>query len=76
MITSMCDERRYRIDYGVEGHRSCRTNLTEAYAPWGISEWEIPDPFNIFQNARSIPIGASATRSRPERQATRSCSRC
>src|SRR2546421_12648663 len=22
VITSMCDERRYRIDYGVEGHRS------------------------------------------------------
>src|ERR1700688_3051581 len=31
VITSMCDERRYQIDYGVEGHRSCRTNLTEAY---------------------------------------------
>jgi uncharacterized protein YcgI (DUF1989 family) len=51
VITQMCDERRYRIDYGVEGHRSCRTNFTEAYAPWGISEWEMPDPFNIFQNA-------------------------
>ena len=55
VITQMCDERRYRIDYGVEGHRSCRTNFTEAYAPWGISEWEIPDPFNIFQNAPIHP---------------------
>jgi uncharacterized protein len=55
VITSMCDERRYRLDYGVEGHRSCRTNLTEAYAPWGICEWEIPDPFNIFQNAPIHP---------------------
>jgi uncharacterized protein YcgI (DUF1989 family) len=55
VITSMCDERRYRLDYGVEGHRSCRTNLTEAYAPWGIGEWEIPDPFNIFQNAPINP---------------------
>jgi len=55
VITSMCDDRRYRLDYGVEGHRSCRTNLTEAYAPWGISEWEIPDPFNIFQNAPIHP---------------------
>ncbi len=55
VITSMCDERRYRIDYQVEGHRSCRTNLTEAYAPWGISEWEIPDPFNLFQNAPIHP---------------------
>lgn len=55
VITSMCDDRRYRIDYGVEGHRSCRTNLTEAYAPWGICEWEIPDPFNLFQNAPINP---------------------
>jgi uncharacterized protein YcgI (DUF1989 family) len=55
VITSMCDDRRYRVDYGVEGHRSCRTNLTEAYAPWGITEWEIPDPFNIFQNAPIHP---------------------
>jgi uncharacterized protein YcgI (DUF1989 family) len=55
VITSMCDERRYRIDYGVEGHRSCRTNLTEAYAPWGIGEWEMPDPFNFFQNAPIHP---------------------
>ncbi len=55
VITQMCDDRRYRLDYGVEGHRSCRTNLTEAYAPWGISEWEIPDPFNLFQNAPIHP---------------------
>jgi uncharacterized protein len=32
IITSMCDDRRYRLDYGVEGHRSCRTNFTEALA--------------------------------------------
>lgn len=55
VITSMCDERRYQLDYGVEGHRSCRTNLTEAYGPWGIGEWEIPDPFNLFQNAPIHP---------------------
>src|ERR1700730_7415897 len=41
VITSMCDDRRYRLDYGIEGHRGCRTNLTEALAPWGIQEWEI-----------------------------------
>ena len=28
VITQMCDARRYRLDYGVEGHRSCRTNFT------------------------------------------------
>jgi uncharacterized protein len=55
VITQMCDDRRYRIDYGVDGHRSCRTNFAEAYAPWGIAEWEMPDPFNLFQNAPIHP---------------------
>ena len=51
LITSMCDERRYRVDYNVEGHRSCRSNFTEALAPWHYEEWQIPDVINIFQNA-------------------------
>lgn len=55
VITSMCDDRRYRIDYGVEGHRSCRSNFTEALAPWGIAEWQMPDPVNLFQNAPIQP---------------------
>ena len=58
LITSMCDERRYRIDYGVENHRSCRSNFTEALAPWRYEEWRIPDVINIFQNA---PIHADRT---------------
>ena len=57
LITSMCDA-RYRIDYGVENHRSCRSNFTEALAPWRYEEWQIPDVINIFQNA---PIHADRT---------------
>ena len=55
LITQMCDDRRYRLDYGVEGHRSCRTNFTEVLAPWGIQDWEMPDPVNLFQNAPIQP---------------------
>ena len=55
IITGMCDDRRYRLDYGVAGHRSCRTNFAEALAPWGIAEWQIPDPVNFFQNAPIHP---------------------
>ena len=54
IITSMCDDRRYRLDYGVEGHRSCRTNFTEALEPWGIADGSTR-PFNFFQNARVHP---------------------
>lgn len=55
LITSMCDARRYRIDYGVENHRSCRSNFLEALAPWRYEEWQIPDVINIFQNAPIHP---------------------
>lgn len=58
LITSMCDARRYRIDYGVDNHRSCRSNFTEALAPWSYEEWQIPDVINIFQNA---PIHSDRT---------------
>jgi uncharacterized protein len=51
IITGMCDDRRYRIDYGLDDHRSCRTNLAEALETWGIAEWQVPDPINFFQNA-------------------------
>lgn len=51
LITQMCDDRRYAIEYGVASHRSCRTNFTQVLAPWGIAEWAIPVPLNLFQNA-------------------------
>jgi uncharacterized protein YcgI (DUF1989 family) len=68
LITAMCDERRYRIDYKVEGHRSCRTNFTEALAPWDYEEWQVPDVINIFQNAPIHPdrtFGNQIPTSRP-----------
>lgn len=55
LITSMCDARRYKQDYGVENHRSCRSNFVEALAPWHYEEWQIPDVINIFQNAPIHP---------------------
>jgi len=55
VITAMCDERRYVLDYKVQGHRSCRSNFVEALAPYGIEEWEIPDTINFFQNAPIEP---------------------
>lgn len=51
VITAMCDARRHALDYGVLDHPSCRSNLTQALRPWGIAEWQIPAPVNLFQNA-------------------------
>jgi len=55
LITSMCDARRYKQDYGVEDHRSCRSNFLEALEPWHYEEWQIPDVINVFQNAPIHP---------------------
>jgi uncharacterized protein YcgI (DUF1989 family) len=55
LITAMCDARRYSLDYGVEDHRSCRSNFVEALAPWKFEEWQVPDVINIFQNAPIHP---------------------
>ena len=32
--------------------RGCWENLENALKPWNISRWDIPSPFNIFQNMR------------------------
>ena len=32
--------------------RGCWENLTVALEPWGISKWDMPSPFNIFQNMK------------------------
>lgn len=55
LLFAMCDDARYRNDYGIEGHPNCRDNLTAALKPWGLASWQIPDPVNVFQNS---PVGA------------------
>ncbi|KAJ5790729.1 uncharacterized protein N7518_007740 [Penicillium psychrosexuale] len=42
---------------GLEGHRSCAMNITEAMEPYGItSRLELPDPFNIFMNSPNYTL--------------------
>ncbi len=50
LLLAMCDAQRYRDDYGLDDHGHCRGNLTSAFAPWGMQDWQIPDPVNLFQN--------------------------
>ena len=44
-----CDPERYRMDFGVEEHRSCRKNLEEVMSNFDIPYEYLPDPFNFFQ---------------------------
>lgn len=51
LLFAMCDEARYRVDYGISEHANCRDNLTVALSPWSVESWRIPDPVNVFQNS-------------------------
>ena len=50
ILVAACDPYRYKRDYGVEDHRSCRMNFVEALAELEIPDWRVPDPVNLFQN--------------------------
>lgn len=56
LLFAMCDEARYRIDYGIAGHANCRDNMVGALDPWSIPSWQVPDPVNVFQNS---PVDAA-----------------
>lgn len=45
-----CDPNVYKLRFGFEGHRSCRTNLAEAMAEYKIPYEYLPEPINFFQN--------------------------
>jgi uncharacterized protein YcgI (DUF1989 family) len=56
-LAAACDPYRYRRDFGVEDHRSCRMNFVEALAPLEIPAWRVPDPVNLFQSSPILPDG-------------------
>lgn len=47
-----CDSRRYEQAFGLKDHPNCLDNLSAALRPYGIEQWHVPEPFNIFQNTR------------------------
>ena len=57
ILAAACDPYRYRRDFGVENHRSCRMNFVEALAPLAIPDWRVPDPVNLFQDSPVLPDG-------------------
>jgi uncharacterized protein YcgI (DUF1989 family) len=50
MLFAACDPRRYKDDFGLEGHANCREALTDALSDRGIGYDQIPDPVNWFMN--------------------------
>src|SRR5262245_26628501 len=55
LTIAACDAVSYAQRFGLPDHPNCLDNLTAALAPYGIEQWQVPEPFNIFQNT---PIDA------------------
>lgn len=53
-----CSPALYLQRFGLTDHRSCRINLLEALQPWGLEEWQIPDPLNLFMHTPPNAEGA------------------
>jgi uncharacterized protein YcgI (DUF1989 family) len=59
LVCGSCSEEYYRnrLDHR-EPHRSCRGNLAEAMAPWGVGMEDIPFSFNVFMQWPVQPDGS------------------
>ncbi|HLE43401.1 MAG TPA: urea carboxylase-associated family protein [Methylomirabilota bacterium] len=68
LICGSCSPEYYatRLDFHGE-HRSCRTNLAEAMAPWGVAGPEIPFSFNLFMRWPVQPDGTVVPMAAPSR---------
>ena len=55
ILVAACDPYRYKHDFGLDDHRSCRMNFLEALAEYDIPDWRVPDPVNLFQNTPVQP---------------------
>jgi len=67
ILAAACDPYRYRRDFGVENHRSCRMNFVEALGPHVIPDWRVPDPVNLFQSSPVLPDGRYLSAPSPAR---------
>ena len=68
LICGSCSEEYYRnrLDHR-EPHRSCRSNLAEAMAPWGVALASIPFSFNVFMRWPVQPDGTVVPMAAPSR---------
>ena len=73
IITSMCDDRRYRLDYGIEGHRSCGRIPPRRLSRGGSPSGRSPIRSTSSRMLLFTLIGGSATRSPPGRPGTSWC---
>jgi len=68
LICGSCSDEYYRnrLEHH-EPHRSCRSNLAEAMAPWGVALKDIPFSFNVFMQWPVQPDGTVVPMAAPSR---------
>ena len=66
-----CDSERYRMDFNLEDHRSCRANLEEVTRDLSIPYEYLPDPFNFFQPTPVQTDGTYGTGTSPAKPGDR-----
>jgi hypothetical protein len=71
-----CSPALYLQRFGLTDHRSCRMNLLEALAPYGIEEWQVPDPINVFMRTPPRPDGEFEFYPAPSKAGERLVLRC
>lgn len=49
-LYAWCRPEMYRRIWGESDHPNCHDNLLGALTPYGVTDAELPMPFNIFQN--------------------------
>ena len=48
LIFTRCDGRHYELVFKMAGHPSCQGNLASAIAEFGLTEYDVHDPLNLF----------------------------
>jgi uncharacterized protein len=76
LLFCACSPALYRQRFGLTDHRSCRMNLLEALAPYGVKELQIPDPVNLFMKTPPRPDGEFDFHPAPSRPGDRIVFRC
>ena len=68
LICGSCSDEYYRTRLNYHApHRSCRGNLAEALAPWGIALHDIPFSFNVFMRWPVQPDGTVVPMAAPSK---------
>jgi hypothetical protein len=76
LLFCACSPALYRQRFGLTDHRSCRMNLLEALASYGVEEWQLPDPVNLFMKTPPRPDGEFDFHPAPSRPGDRIVFRC